>query len=345
MIKIDPIFVERVKKATSYEDLFPLMQNAIELEHATIPPYLTAIFSLKPKTNKEIRKLIHSIVIEEMLHMSISSNILNALGGAPDINKNSFVPEYPTGLPMGIGEDLIVGLANYSIDQVQNVFMKIEEPEHPIVFESLAAGELTFSTIGEFYAAIQKKIIELPGDKLPGDKKLQVTSSFFPANLLYPIHTTEEAVSAIDIIVRQGEGTTTTPFDEEGHLAHYYEFEELYKGRRLIKDPSAPNGYSFSGDVIPFDQNDVFPIFANTKASMLPEGSEERRRADDFNVTYSRLLNGLHKTFNGNPDFLDGTIGLMYDVKLSGEKLCATPFPGQEGLNIGPPFEFVDVND
>jgi Ferritin-like len=344
MIKIDPIFVERVKRATSYEDLFPLMQNAIELEHATIPPYLTAIFSLKPKTNNEIRKLIHSIVIEEMLHMSISSNILNALGSAPAINNENFVPKYPTKLPMGIGEDLTVGLANYSVHQVQNVFMRIEEPEHPIEFESLAA-EPTFSTIGEFYGAIQKKIIELPGDKLPGDKKLQVTSSFFPANLLYPIHTTEEAVSAIDIIVRQGEGTTTTPFDEEGHLAHYYEFEELYKGRKLIKDPSAPNGYSFSGDVIPFDQNDVYPLFSNTKASMLPAGSEERRRADDFNVSYSRLLNGLHNTFNGCPECLDGTIGLMYDVKLSGEKLCATPFPGVQGKNIGPPFEFVDVND
>ena len=344
MIKIDPIYVEKVKKATSYEDLFPLMQNAIELEHATIPPYLTAIFSLKPKTNNEIRNLIHSIVIEEMLHMSISSNILNALGGAPEINNKSFVPEYPTPLPMGIGTDLIVGLANYSINQVQNVFMKIEEPEHPIVFEAVA-GELTFSTIGEFYTAIQQKIIELPGDKLPGDKKRQVTSSFFPENLLYPIHMTQDAVSAINIIVQQGEGTTTTPFDEEGHLAHYYEFEELYKGRKLIKDPTAPNGYSFTGDVIPFDQNGVFPLVANTKAAMLAAGSEERRRADDFNVSYSRLLNGLHKTFNGSPDFLDGTIGLMYDVKLSGEKLCATPFPGQQGLNIGPPFEFVDVND
>jgi rubrerythrin len=345
MIKIDPKFVEQVKRATSYEDLFPLMQNAIELEHATIPPYLTAIFSLKPKTNNEIRKLIHSIVIEEMLHMTISSNILNALGGAPAINNKSFVPRYPTKLPMGIGEDLVVGLANYSIDQVVNVFMRIEEPEHPIPFESLAAEALTFSTIGEFYAAIQAKIIELPGEKLPGDKKRQVTSSFFPDDLLYPIHTTAEAVSAINIIVRQGEGTTTTPFDEEGHLAHYYEFEELYKGRRLVKDPSAPNGYSFSGDVIPFDQDDVFPLFPNTKAAMLAAGSEERRRADDFNVGYSRLLNGLHKTFNGCPDFLDGTIGLMYDVKLSGEKLCATPFPGVTGMNIGPPFEFVDVND
>jgi hypothetical protein len=345
MIRIDPKFIEQVNSATSYEDLFPLMQNAIELEHATIPPYLTAIFSLKPNTNHEIRQLIHSVVIEEMLHMTISSNILNALGGEPEINHRSFVPDYPTNLPMGIGGSLTVGLANYSSDQVKNVFMEIEEPEHPIVFKSLAEGLVTFSTIGQFYAAIQAKIKELPGEELPGDQKRQVTSSFFPDNLLYPIYTSTEAVSAIDIIVRQGEGTTTTPLDEEGNLAHYYEFEELFKGRKLIKDPSAPNGYSFSGDLIAFTQNDVFPLFPNTKSTMLTAGSEERRRADDFNAAYSRLLNGLHKTFNGFPDFLDSTIGMMYDVKLFGEKLCATPFPAKAGMNIGPPFEFVDVNE
>lgn len=345
MIRIDPKFVDQVNSATSYEDLFPLMQNAIELEHATIPPYLTAIFSLKPGTNEDIRNLIHSIVIEEMLHMTISSNILNALGGEPAINHKSFVPNYPTNLPMGIGGSLTVGLTSYSSDQVKNIFMEIEEPENPIVFKSFAADLATFSTIGQFYAAIQAKIKELPGEELPGNKQLQVTSSFFPDDLLYPIYTSTEAVSAIEIIVRQGEGTKTTPLDDEGNLAHYYEFEELYKGRKLIKDPSAPNGYSFSGDPIPFNQNDVFQLFPNTKSAMLAAGSEARRRADDFNAAYSRLLNGLHRTFNGFPDFLDSTIGLMYDVKLCGEKLCATPFPAQAGMNIGPPFEFVDVTD
>lgn len=345
MIRIDPKFIEQVKSATSYKDLFPVMQKAIELEHATIPPYLTAIFSLKPGANKEIGKLIHSIVVEEMLHMTISANVLNALGGAPKINHKSFVPDYPTKLPMGIGGSLTVGLASYSSNQVHNVFMAIEEPEHPLVFKTLADEAITFGTIGQFYAAIQAKIKELPGEDLPGAKQRQVTSSFFPDDWLFPIHTASEAVSAIDIIVRQGEGTTTTPLDAEGNLAHYYEFQELFKGRRLVKDPAAPKGYSFSGTPISFDPNGVFPLFPNTKSAMLAAGSEERRRADDFNAAYSRLLNGLHKTFNGFPDFLDNTMGMMYDVKLFGDKLCATPFPAQAGMNIGPPFEFVDVND
>lgn len=351
MLKINPEFVERVNAAASYEELIPLMQKAVELEHSTIPPYLTAMFSIKPATNEEIVNIIHSIVIEEMLHMTIASNVMNALGGSPSINNKDFVPDYPGPLPMGIGNDLIVGLEKYSPCLVERVFMKIEEPEKPLHFKlamnflESAATAVTFRTIGEFYAAVQKKIEELPGEKLPGDVSRQVTGAF-PKDVLFPIQTTGEAVGALNIIIQQGEGTTTSPLDGQGILAHYYRFEELTKGKKLIPDPKAKNGYSFSGDPITFDDADVFPIFPNTKAAMLPPGSEERRRIDDFNTSYSQLLNGLHRTFNGEPDFLGNTIGLMFDVKLSGEKLCATAFPGTENedYNIGPSFEFVDLD-
>jgi hypothetical protein len=353
MLKINPEYVEQVNAASSYDELLPLMQKAVELEHSTIPPYLTAMFSFNAETSREIRTVIHSIVIEEMLHMSISANIMNALGGSPAINKKGFVPDYPGPLPMGIGYDLIVGLEKYSPCLVERVFMNIEEPETPIIFKStpvLAAMDLevpvipTFRTIGEFYQSLQEKIKELPGENLPGDPAKQVTSSFFSSELLYPIHTTDDAVNAIDIIVRQGEGTTTSPLDGKGNLAHYYEFEELFKGRKLVPNSTAPNGYSFSGDAIPFDPANVYPIFPNTKAAMLTEGTEERRRIDDFNTAYNQLLNGLHRTFNGEPSYLDNTIGLMFDVKLLGEKLCQIPFPGQEErYNLGPSFEFVDL--
>lgn len=347
MLKIDPRFVEQVNTATSYDDLIPLMQKAVELEHSTIPPYLTAIFSIKPNTNDEIRNLIHSIVVEEMLHMTIASNVMNALGGSPAISNKDFVPDYPGTLPMGIGSDLIVGLEKYSVELVKTKFMKIEEPEKPIVFKSaLALAKVTFRTIGELYTALQNKIKELPGKNLPGDASRQVTSDFFPVSLLYPIRTTNDAVNALNIIVQQGEGTTKSPLDKDGNLAHYYEFEELFKGKKLIPDSTAPNGFSFSGDPIPFDPSNVYPIFPNTKAAMITKGSEERRNIDDFNTSYNELLNGLHRTFNGEPDFLDNTIGLMYDVKLLGEKLCAIPFPGadKKGYNIGPSFEFVDLS-
>ncbi|MCF0069490.1 ferritin-like protein [Dyadobacter sp. CY261] len=341
MLKIDPKYIEKALTANVLEELYPLLQKAIELEHSTIPPYLTAMFSLKPGTNLVQRQIIHSIVIEEMLHMTIAANILNALGGTPDINNSQFVPEYPGPLPMGIGNGLIVGLEKYSQGVVKNVFMEIEEPENAIVFKSLDIKKLpTFSTIGQFYQAIQQKIDELAPNDLPGHKDYQVTSAFFPAQELFPIYTKQHAIDAINIIIEQGEGTSTSPLDQQDELAHYYRFEELYKGKRLLKDPSAPKGYSFSGPDIPFTPDDVYPLFPNTKTSMLPAGSEVLNRMNQFNASYYSLLSGLHDTFNGQPTWLDNTIGVMYDLKLTAEKLCATPFPGKAGYTIGPSFEF-----
>ena len=340
MLKISASYIQQIEAATTPADLYPLLQNAIELEHSTIPPYLSALFSLKPQTNVQERNIIHSIVVEEMMHMTIAANILNALGGQPQINNSNFVPNYPGPLPMGIGEALIVGLEKYSPDLVKNVFMEIEEPESPLHLKfALTAEAVDYKTIGQFYIALQKKIEKLPGDTLPGDPTKQV--SF---DTLFPILTKQDAINAINIIVEQGEGTNTSPLDQQKEVAHYYRFEELYRGRKLIEDPSAPHGFSFTGDVIPFDANNVFPIFPNTKTTMLAEGTEERRRMDDFNASYFSLLNGLQRTFNNDPGYLSDAIGVMYDLKLIAEKLCATPFPGKEGYTLGPSFEFVNKN-
>ncbi len=343
MLKIDQKYIAQVNASETLEDLFPLLQNAIELEHATIPPYLTAMFSFKPNTGSEIRTIIHSIVIEEMMHMTIAANIMNAIGGSPDISSPGFIPNYPGPLPMGIGsqDGLIVGLEKFSLELVKNVFMEIEEPENPIPPSAkLAAALPTFKTIGQFYMAVQKKIIELAPDKLPGDPAKQVTSDFFSANLLFPILTKQNAVDAINIIIEQGEGTPESPLDPEKELAHYYKFAEIAEQKRIVVRPDG--SYSFSGDPIPFNPGDVLPLFPNTKAAMLlPETSEERRRVDDFNNAYSSLLSGLHRTFNGDPGYLPNTLGVMFDLKLLSEKLYATPFPGVDGYTIGAPYEWV----
>lgn len=345
MIKIHPHIVEGIRATTDVAGLRVYLQNAIELEHSTIPPYLTAMFSLHPQTNREIWDVIHSVVIEEMLHFTIAANILNALGGNPQIYNPQFVPEYPGPLPMGVAQGLIVGLEKYSKDQVKNTFMEIESPNDPIDFprDMNAVEEVDYKTIGDFYNAIKEKIEILPliDDKFPGDEALQVVlPAFFSPEELFPIVYRQDALNAIDIIIEQGEGTATSPLDPEGEFAHYYRFEELYVGRRLVPDSTVPQGYSFTGAEIPFDEQAVWNIFPNTKLSMLTPGTEEYRNQQEFNLYYGRLLNGLQITFNGQPDWFNNTLGLMFDLKLVGERLCAMDFPGKAGYKIGPSFEF-----
>ena len=78
------------------EDLRQHLQWAIELEHSTLPPYLTALYSIKDGTNQEAVEVIHSVFIEEMLHLTLAANILNAVGGAPNLDYPGIMPSYPT---------------------------------------------------------------------------------------------------------------------------------------------------------------------------------------------------------------------------------------------------------
>ena len=46
------------------------LQQAVELEHSTIPLYLYSLYSLDRNSNREISDILQSVVVEEMLHMT-----------------------------------------------------------------------------------------------------------------------------------------------------------------------------------------------------------------------------------------------------------------------------------
>ncbi|XP_066283998.1 uncharacterized protein [Branchiostoma lanceolatum] len=103
--------------------------TALRVEWATIPTYLSAYYSLKDGYNEEIAKLLKSILIEEMTHMSMAANILNYLGEAPILNDQNELPTFPTHLPGGVMPGLTVELAKFSLNVTHDVFMAIETPE------------------------------------------------------------------------------------------------------------------------------------------------------------------------------------------------------------------------
>ena len=72
---------------TTLDDLRTHLQWAIEIEHRIIPPYLCALYSIKPGRNREASEAITSVFIEEMLHMTLAANVLNAIGGAPVLDQ------------------------------------------------------------------------------------------------------------------------------------------------------------------------------------------------------------------------------------------------------------------
>src|SRR3954452_9112428 len=77
------------------------LQWAIELEHATIPPYMCALYSLDAVRNPAAAEVLTSVFMEEMLHLTLAANLLNAVGGQPVLDAPHLLPGYPTRLPHG----------------------------------------------------------------------------------------------------------------------------------------------------------------------------------------------------------------------------------------------------
>lgn len=349
------IILKNTSSAT-IEDLRNNLQTAIELEHSTIPPYLTAnftLFSLESQENKYISDIIGSVLGEEMLHMSIACNILNAIGGSPAINTPNFIPNYPGHLPGGVDGGLIVGLEKFSKDVIKNVFMEIEEPENPVKVPGGLDAKNVGLTIGQFY----NKIVDLmetlseKEDIFTGDPSLQmVYPSFYPENILFPITDLESAKRGIDIIIDQGEGTDTDPFvapedtaDGIEEPAHYYRFEEIYEGKKLVRNPETKAFYYSDApeDKIPFNPDLVANMWPNPRMGDYPKDSLAYQTSREFNFNYTSLLNSLHETFNGKPENMKTALGVMFALRLSALKLLALPDPNHPGYVAGPSFEYV----
>jgi rubrerythrin len=346
MIRLKPEVFSTFNKTP--EGLYRALQLAIELEHSTIPPYLYALYSLNPARNASIYALIFSIVTEEMLHMSLACNILNAIGGKPVIDRAKFIPQYPGPLPGSVEQGLIVGLSGFTKPLVKDTFMVIEEPEDPLNFpvrEDMLAEVPPRKTIGMFYDRIKKEIIDISKHRniFTGDRRKQLTAGFTD---LIAVTDVDSAVQAINLIVEQGEGTTTWPLDPQDEPAHYYRFAEIYYGKTLIRNlnphPGEP-AFVYGGEPIPLDPKGVTPLVTNPKASQYPAGSQAADTNNNFNFTYTSMLKSLHQVFNGQPDRIAPAVQLMESMKLQVRYL--TTIEVSNGLYAGPSFEYRPVND
>src|SRR5687768_5536586 len=204
------------REINSVPELIAALHGAVRLELATLPPYLTAFYSIRPDANPQATLILRSVVLEEMLHLCIACNLLNAVGGRPAITAPGFPPKYPGPLPMDIGTEpgshgkrFIVPLKKASIELIRDVFMTIEEPEDPLEFPiDTDPDHPDYHTIGAFYLAIEDAIRRLGKRIFTGDPDRQVTG-WFPSGELFAVTDIKSASRAINIIIEQGEGTKT----------------------------------------------------------------------------------------------------------------------------------------
>jgi len=196
-----------LKQPTSVDDARSMLQTAIGVEFGTLPPYLYALYSIRPGFNSQSRELIKSVVLQEMMHMCLASNILNALGCNPELKPQ----RYPGPLPGDIGPDgtpLTIHLLPFSRNAMEQG-MSIEEPEDPPDFPEREALALTAApqtvTIGEFYRALDEFLATLPASAWHKNRNQVVDNQFFPGQL-FAINNYDDAHKAIQEIVSEEEG-------------------------------------------------------------------------------------------------------------------------------------------
>ena len=147
------------------KDLKDLQHNlriALQLELSTIPPYLCGLYTIKEGSNVEAAALIRSVVVEEMLHMVLVSNILNAITDPKTIKKGDklfnvkdIIPNYPTPLPGGIVPEVPKGSPPFEVHLLKfsrealDEFSTIERPSDP-----KAPITRHFDSIGQFYLSL-----------------------------------------------------------------------------------------------------------------------------------------------------------------------------------------------
>ncbi|WP_208780229.1 ferritin-like domain-containing protein [Streptomyces griseorubiginosus] len=337
------------------DDLIRYLNAAMALEHGTIPTYLTAYYSIRSTTNSDAAHIIRVAAVEEMLHLTLVANVLNAVGGEPDLTRPGFVPSYPAYLPDG-ESDFTVDLRHFSPEAVET-FCKIERPGRapsaderllkvpddrtPLMVSSPTTEGMRFYSIGEFYEEIiegLEKVAAHDPTLFRGDPARQMGPEYFYSGGgdVIVVSDLESAQRALHFIAAQGEGLDSGIYDADGELAHYYRFRQLQLGRyyQAGDSPDAP-----SGPALRIDWDDVYKVKTSARLADYPAGSELARVARDFNADYAAFLALLTKAFNGQPDLLQDAVCEMFRLRDGFNRLICNPLPGSGGLHAAPTFE------
>lgn len=349
-----PLWAEVHTEGTcSLDALKKNLQTAIELEFCTIPPYLTALYSIKDGYNREVYESIRSVVIQEMLHMAQAANLLISIGGNPRIDGPDVVCSYPTKLPGDVLPELDITLRKATPKHIADVFMMIEFPDMITCASPFYDAELVLKslTIGKFYKSIKTCMNELNersggiefGNNLnnqlhwPWELEHQHTR-------LHKIDNIHTANFAIEMIIEQGEGSDQMDptYLRTNELAHFFKFEELACKHHLkfYND----NSYSFSGKEIEFLLEGVWPMRDNPSSSTIPKGARVYYEAKIFHRMYRSLLRSMQTAFDGKPDAIDDAVYIMESMQIQAKKLMQMEMPnapeGHPNQTCGPVFDY-----
>ncbi|WP_353572332.1 ferritin-like domain-containing protein [Candidatus Albibeggiatoa sp. nov. BB20] len=322
--KLERFFTQKIyQPIATIEELREYLQNAVTLEFATIPPYLTAMYSMKDASSSAYQ-LTQSVALEEMFHVYQAANMLISIGGIPKLTGVD-APVYPTFIPNADESNTpYINPSRATKSVYKNVFMKIEKPAP---YSAPAQGE-NFQTIGQFYKAIYNGFVELGSDiygNTPGYTQYLNLNIGNGAGRIVNVTNLNSAGCAIEQIMQQGEGAVepgkTLVAQEPWGLyngyvdridgeygpviglplerSHYFKFKKIADGESLLPDThpiiSAPSQADFYDQQNPIlaDLNQIFNIFYTILLHVLENSFKQGQTAQ--NIYFQAAIPIMHK--------------------------------------------------
>ena len=346
------------------EPLIYMLCAAAELEHALMCEYLFAAFTLKRSTDEGLsedqvsavdrwRQTLLMVAKQEMLHLAINCNLVNALGASPHLSRPN-LPQPAKHYPSGVRLQLLpFG------EQALRHFLYLERPEGmdfddaeglaavecavPVMSEREIAPHLQeFATVGHLYRSIEAGFRHL-AQKMGEDQLFVVSASgqaggdLFGWSQLRPITCVDDVVQAIETIVEQGEGPRGDW--REAHFGRFLGVLDEY-----LAMCAANPGVEFARPVLPAlvrspEDGEPADLITDPKSAAV---------ADLGNVAYEVLLQLLYRLLSRVDEndeqmkiLSQVAVGLMFDViEPLGEILTTLPVGAEHpGRTAGPSFE------
>jgi hypothetical protein len=317
------------------------LETAIGVEFGTLPPYLYALYSIPPGENLQASGRIKSVAMQEMIHMCLACNILNAIGGEPALKP----PKYPGPLPGDIGppdgKPLTIRLYPFS-KEAMGQGMAIEEPQDGAIdfpdkpmLKAGAAGEPV--TIGEFYTRLDAYLATLPPTAWKAGRH-QIDDNQYFMGQLFDVNNYDDAHKAISQIVSEGEGAKDDPLDFQQEVAHYYRFAEVFRNQVLTKDPN-PKGYAW-GVPLGVDWDKVYPAITDPASHDFAKDPPAARAAQQAcDEAFSRMVRELQLAVTGHEGHLGLAVRAMFDLRRAAQVAFTTPLADPKKV-AGPSFVY-----
>lgn len=231
------------------EELLYLLSEAAAFEHTVMCSYLYALWTLKRpgeglselqiEAVNRWRTQLRTVVLEEMVHLTLVNNLIAAFGGAAHLSR----PDFPVAAGY-FPSDVVFTLTRCDEDALQH-FMFLERPleiqledgarfVHPAHFDRAVRSNLMtptphdYESQGQLYHEIGLGIASLAqelgeAELFCGHRMAQVDGQHFALPGIFAVDDVASAQRAIEEIVLQGEGAPAHRDD-----SHYARFKAIH---------------------------------------------------------------------------------------------------------------------